>query len=41
MKETTLNIYPIHRASSSSQYLKTMVEATTKHLRLTAAHYHY
>jgi hypothetical protein len=35
MKETrTLNIYPIHRSSSGSQYLKTMVEATTEHLRL-------
>jgi hypothetical protein len=38
MKETrTLNIYPIFRARvittlSGSQYLKTMVEATTKHL---------
>jgi hypothetical protein len=38
MKETTLNIYPIHRSSSSYQYLKTMVEATTEHLRLTMQH---
>jgi hypothetical protein len=35
----TLNIYPIYRASSGSQYLKTIVEATTEHLRLTYYYY--
>jgi hypothetical protein len=44
MKETrTLNIYPVYRTrviktlSSGSQYLRTIVEATAEHLRLTAA----
>jgi hypothetical protein len=33
----TLNIYPVYRTSSGSQYLRTMVEATAEHLRLTHA----
>jgi hypothetical protein len=37
MKETTLNICPIHGSSSGSQYLRTMVKATAEHLQLTHA----